>query len=329
MTSLSAELPLRDRSQTGLATAAVAVSTMFWGTAWMPMRLLKERGLDAVSTVVLLFLIVAVALSPAAYWRRQSLRADGRALVLAGLTGGTSMTCYYLSVTMTSIAHATLLFYLTPIWAVIIECVALKQRLRLISVVEVSLGLLGLCVILGPGLVSERTINLGDVLAFAAGISFAVSSFFMYSAPGPGASGYTWAWALGSVASAGLAAILVDAGGIARAIAVPGSGLAIFVPLLAFALCMFMPMNMLTLWGARLLSPARVSLLLMCEVAVAFMSSALLANDPFGVREAIGCCLVLGGSLVAPIAGLWPRRVDAEATPEPSRLSRRTQPESP
>ena len=304
MASLDAEI--RPRGGSGLPTLAVAFSTLFWGTAWLPMRFLNERGLDATAAVLLLFSILALALSPVIYRRRAMVFRDRRSLAIAGLTGGTSMTCYYLSVTMTSVAHATLLFYLTPIWAIVVECVALKRAPQRLNLIEVALGLLGLCVILGPGLLGDSSVNIGDVLAFVAGVSFAISSLYMYNAPEPGASGFTWAWALGSTASAGLFALGFDAGCIGRAAAVPNSGTAIFAPVVAFAILMFLPMNMLTLWGARLLSPTRVSLLLMCEVAVALGSAALFANEPFGLREAIGCCLVLSGSLIGPIFSLRP-----------------------
>ena len=52
------------------------------------------------------------------------------------------------------------------------------------------------------------------------------------------------------------------------------------------ALAWLLPLTWLLLWGARFLEPGRVSLLLLVEVAVAALSAALLAGEPFGLREA-------------------------------------------
>jgi drug/metabolite transporter (DMT)-like permease len=59
------------------------------------------------------------------------------------------------------------------------------------------------------------------------------------------------------------------------------------------ALAWLLPVTWLLLWGARFLEPGRVSLLLLFEVAVAATSAALLAGEPFGPREALGCLLIL------------------------------------
>lgn len=287
----------RGLSRLASPSLAVAFATLFWGTAWYPMRLLKERGLDADWAIVAIFAVVALSLTPFVIAARGRIAGHWRSFALAGLTGGVAMTCYYLSVTQTTIARATLLFYLAPAWTTLIELVVLKQRLHPSRFLEIGLGLFGLAAILGPTGGDWAAANVGDVLAAIAGVTFAVSTYYVYSEPQPGARGFTWAWAVGSVASAGLAGLLFNLDGLDRAVETPGLAL----PVLAIALVMFMPMNVLTLWGARQLSPTRVALLLMCEVAVAFASSAILAEEPFGLREAAGCALVLSASLVAPV----------------------------
>jgi hypothetical protein len=49
-----------------------------------------------------------------------------------------------------------------------------------------------------------------------------------------------------------------------------------------------------------------VSLLLLLEVAVAALSAALLAGEPFGVREAAGCILILAAGALEGGAELRP-----------------------
>ena len=74
------------------------------------------------------------------------------------------------------------------------------------------------------------------------------------------------------------------------------------------ALAWLLPCTWLLLWGARHLEPGRVALLLLLEVAVAASSAALLAGEPFGIREAMGCLLILGAGAVEALAELRPGR---------------------
>jgi hypothetical protein len=71
----------------------------------------------------------------------------------------------------------------------------------------------------------------------------------------------------------------------------------------------------LLLWGARFLEPGRVSLLLLFEVAVAATSAALLAGEPFGPREALGCLLILGAGALEGFAELRAARGPISALP--------------
>ena len=72
------------------------------------------------------------------------------------------------------------------------------------------------------------------------------------------------------------------------------------------ALAWLLPVTWLLLWGARFLEPGRVSLLLLLEVAVAAISAALLAGEPFGPREASGCLLILAAGALEGTAELRP-----------------------
>ena len=76
-----------------------------------------------------------------------------------------------------------------------------------------------------------------------------------------------------------------------------------------------LPFTWLLLWGARFLEPGRVSLLLLLEVAVAAVSAALLAGEPFGPREAAGCLLILAAGTLEGAAALRPAGRRASALP--------------
>jgi drug/metabolite transporter (DMT)-like permease len=81
------------------------------------------------------------------------------------------------------------------------------------------------------------------------------------------------------------------------------------------ALAWLLPVTWLLLWGARFLEPGRVSLLLLVEVAVAAISAALLAGEPFGLREAAGCLLILAAGALEGWSELRPGRRQVGSLP--------------
>ena len=59
-----------------------------------------------------------------------------------------------------------------------------------------------------------------------------------------------------------------------------------------------LPMFFLTIWPCAYLTPGRVGVLLMSEVVVAVISAAVLTDETFGLREALGTGLIVSAALV-------------------------------
>ena len=73
---------------------------------------------------------------------------------------------------------------------------------------------------------------------------------------------------------------------------------------------MIIPINFVALWSAKHLSPARVSLIFAIEAVIGIASAAVLLDEPFGWREAVGSALVIGSTLVDV---LWHRTPPAHS----------------
>ena len=58
---------------------------------------------------------------------KRNVRLDGRA-ILSGVLIGSTMILYSAAITETTVLRAVLLFYLTPAWSILIECVFLGRR---------------------------------------------------------------------------------------------------------------------------------------------------------------------------------------------------------
>ena len=74
--------------------------------------------------------------------------------------------------------------------------------------------------------------------------------------------------------------------------------------LLIFMALLVLPGTYASLWGPKYLSPGVVGLLFMTEIIVGAISVALLAGEPFGMRELMGVLLIAGASMLEPLLAL-------------------------
>ena len=74
--------------------------------------------------------------------------------------------------------------------------------------------------------------------------------------------------------------------------------------LLIFMALLVLPGTYASLWGPKYLSPGIVGLLFMTEIIVGAISVALLAGEPFGIRELMGVLLIAGASMLEPLLAL-------------------------
>jgi drug/metabolite transporter (DMT)-like permease len=287
---------------------AVALSASLWGLWWLPLRALAEAGLSGPALNAALYGIASVVLLPWYWRRRRRLAAGGLLLLGAGGLFGAALVSWNLALILGEVVRVTLLFYLAPVWATLLTLALLREPVGGLRVISVVLGLAGAAVLLGfaHGLPLPR--SAGDWLGLAAGVLFALSVTLVRK--GEAISGLEQT--LVSFAAAALLSVLL-------LLVAPHPGGPIASSTLAWAalaaLAWLLPCTWLLLWGARFLEPGRVSLLLLLEVAVAASSAALLAGEPFGLREAAGCFLILAAGALEGAAELRPARRQLSAVP--------------
>ena len=293
-----------------LPAAAVALSAGLWGLWWLPLRALAEAGLSGAAVNAALYGITSLALLPWFWRRRRRIAAGGLLLLSAGGLFGAALVAWNLALILGEVVRVTLLFYLAPVWATLLALGVLREPVGGLRVVSVALGLAGAVVLLGfvGGLPVPR--SGGDWLGLAAGVLFALSVTLVRK--GQAIEGFEQTMiAFGSAALFSLLLLLL----------LPDQGATFSPSVLAWAalaaLAWLLPVTWLLLWGARFLEPGRVTLLLLFEVAVAALSAALLAGEPFGLREAGGCLLILAAGALEGWAGLQPVRRQLGPPPAP------------
>ena len=277
-----------------LASIAVALCGSIWGVFWLPLRWLDTQGVGGGWTA-LIFNLVSL-LVPLPFLLRRAYWAGFVRHAPAGLLLGTAFSLYTVSLVMTDVLHAILLFYLTPVWSTLAARIMFGARLTWSRVIAVVLGLSGMAILLGvtDGLPMPR--NAGDWVALISGMLWAAGTMHSYARPASGVALPVFSFSLGGVISSAL----VLAVGLQMDLPLAASG-ALWPSLLWIilaALIFFVPPNFLILWAAQRLDPGRIGILLTTEVMVGAVSAALLSGEAFGISELVGTAFIISAGLV-------------------------------
>jgi drug/metabolite transporter (DMT)-like permease len=233
--------------------------------------------------------------------RFSKIKAAGVPLQAIGSSLGISMMLYSTALLYTDVIHAVLLYYLTPIWGALLAKVWLKEPISNNRIIGIVLGLSGMLVILNIDQGFPVPRNIGDWMALAAGIFWAVAANLLRRYPNYQALDITSTWFYWCSGFSVIVAYVTH----------PHVGpetvdavLNVSIWVLPFALLILMPIYFIAAWGTPKLNPGASGILYMTEISVGAISATLLTNEPFGMREILGVGLITAAGLtefVAPI----------------------------
>ncbi len=271
-----------------------------WGLFWIPLRALEEVGIHGLWITVVYFLIPTICLIPVTLKRWKHVKMGGLSLQLTAMISGGALLLYSSSIIYTDVVRAMLLFYLTPIWATILARVFLGDAITPSRIVAMAMAILGMLTIFGLGVQFPIPQNIGDWLGIASGVLWAVAMVRLRMSESHSAIELTAGFFQWSLIFSASAAFLLAPAYIPRAEqALPALPL-----LLIFMALLVLPGTYASLWGPKYLSPGIVGLLFMTEIVVGAISVALLAGEPFGIRELTGVLLISGASMLEPLLAL-------------------------
>ncbi len=274
---------------------AIMVSSASWGLFWLPLRHIEESGIHALWTGPVIFAALAIVFLPFVFWRWRNFVAIWKDFIIAGVFTGTAFALYAVSLNMTEVVCALLLFYVSPVWSTILGLLFLGERMNINRLLGVVMGIGGLVIILGDGFSFPFPQKAGDWFALISGMCWSLGSFRLFQ----GGKSYIFEKTFSFV----FWAVVVGA-----ALAVLPLGIESDSPRLeqiqsvwiwiAGVTLFLIPASWMIIWPATVLSPARIGILFMAEAIAGITSAALLTDEPFGTREIAGTLLVIGAAIV-------------------------------
>ena len=256
-------------------SVALAVGAALWGLYWLPLRTIENAGLSGAWSVVFFNACPLLVLCPLLLFHYRKLAGLFWPTVLAAVMIGLAFTLYANGLVETTVARATLLYYLTPVWSTMLGVIWLSEPLTKARIVAICVAFIGLILLLSGGGVTQLPLNKGDLYSFLSGIFWAVGLATLNRwAAIPIIPLTAFVFMFTTAMSAVLASVFY-------ADPVPLlSEIRVAFPTAAFwSIVILLPCFFVIFRVSQILFPGRVGLLTMSEVIVAIISAAVLLPE--------------------------------------------------
>ncbi len=285
-----------------LAVAGLLFNAFAWGVSWWPFRELGERGLHALWSTVFVYAlgIVAITVARPRAWG-QLLGAP--ALWWLVLASGATNATFNWGVTIGDVVRVVLLFYLMPVWAVLLARALLGEPLTRAALLRLALALAGAAVVLWPTPSATGDsasgwpvpATLAEWLGLAGGFAFALTNVLLRREAAQPEMARALAMFVGGAVVAGVLALALASG---SRVPWPGPAAewAAGVGLLAL---WFLAANLTLQYGAARLPANVTAVVMVSEVLFASASAVVLGASNITPALALGACLIVGASLLA------------------------------
>ena len=288
------------------AAAALVFNAFVWGTSWWPLRRLQDAGVHPLWSTALTFTLaslVIAAVRPRAVAQLLRTPALWALVVAAGCTNA----AFNWAIVIGDVVRVVLLFYLMPLWTVLLARAVLGERLTRVAALRIALGTLGALIVLWPdashvaatgGIALPLPRSLADWLGIVGGFSFAFNNVMLRREAHRPEEGRSLAMFAGGALVAGALAAALSAEG---AIAPPPPPAIAWLALALLVTVVFVAGNLCLQYGAARLPANGTAVVMLTEVLFASLSAVALGGGVLTARLAIGGALIVAGALLAAL----------------------------
>lgn len=271
------------------AVAALLTGAFVWGVIWYPYRVLRDAGIAGLAATTLTYAVAFVI--ALAVWRPRPTR-PAQPLLLLGLAfaaGGCNLG--YVMATLTGeVMRVLLLFYLAPLWTVLLSRLLLGERLDRFGAFVILLSLAGAATMLWrpqAGLPLPR--DFAEWTGLGAGFCFALYNVLSRRARELPVQQRV----LVAFAGVVLLGLLPAAVELPASVAAPAGAWG----LLLLTGALLLAVNIVVQYGLAHTAANQAIVIMLSEVGFAAVSSWLLAGETLGVREWSGGAMIIAASL--------------------------------
>jgi drug/metabolite transporter (DMT)-like permease len=270
-----------------LAVGAILFSAAMWGLIWYPMRLLEQVGMPVVWTTLVAYIAAALTATVHLLWIRKRLQHYWPPTLWAlALAAGLTNLAFLVALIEGEVVRVMLLFYLSPLWSVLLGHWWLGERISRQSLMMILIAMSGTFMMLWhPEIGFPWPHGLADWLALFASFMFSVNNVLSrkLAVVPMEIKTFTVYWGVVIVAIAVL--FLQQA-------TLPQVSLNIWLMVAVFGGLAFVSMTVAVLYGLARIAVFRAAILMLFELLVAAISAWLLTDESMSGAEWLGGALI-------------------------------------
>ncbi len=284
-----------------LPVLSCLLAATLWGILWYPLRLLEQMGVPGLWATLIIYIAALIPILPLLWKSKAGYKQQPVVFFLIGLFAGWTNLAFILAVIEGPVVRVLLLFYLSPIWTVLLGWVILKERLSMFAWTTVLIALFGAVIMhWQPSIGISLLHNKVDLLAISSGIAFAVTNVCVRKSgnvPIILKMGSAW---IGVITLSVLSIVLIN---------VPTPSITLNAGILAVGVgCIGMIIMTYTAqYGVTHLPLYRSAVIFLFEIVAGAVSAALLTTEVITLQEWIGGLMVMLAAWMTAMDSIRPK----------------------
>ena len=286
--------------QQSLAIFALLFGACCWGVIWYPYRLMADSGVSGIASSLYTY-IIAVVIGGAIFakhWR--GVFKLPKSIVWLSLIAGWTNLSYVLAVIDGEVVRVMLLFYLAPVWTLILAHFWLHEKTSKTGYIAIVVSLLGAYIMLANPLSGTLALPLpqskSDWLALSAGIGFAMTNVITRKADHLSLPAKSFAVWVGVIMVSLMMLPTMDT----HLPAPQFFSMTQWLIMLLIALSI-MAATLFVQYGVTKITATRASVLFLFELVVAAVAAHYLTNEVMTSSEWFGGSLILTAAVFAAL----------------------------
>ncbi len=283
-------------NKNSFAVFGLLFGALCWGIVWYPYRIMDNAGVPG---VVSSFYTYSIALVLAATYFARHWRGVFKlplSIIWLSLVAGWTNLSYVLAIIDGEVMRVMLLFYLSPLWTLILAHFWLKEETHLAGIIAIVTSLLGAYIMLSGPEVSGFPLpaNTAEWLALSSGLGFALTNVMTRKSVHLSLRAKSFAVWLG---------VIVVCLGAMPLMQVSLSSPAVFTPanwlIMGLIAILLLAATLFVQYGITMVKATRASVLFLFELVVAAVAAYFLTDETMHVNEWIGGTLIVVASVFA------------------------------
>ena len=160
------------------AVMACLMAAALWGLLWYPLRLLDASGMSGLWATLIIYVSALAVVFPLSIQHVWPKNTPWLSIVLLALASGWTNLAFILAMIDGTVVRVLLLFYLSPVWTIVLAWCFYREPINRHSALHLSLAFTGAMLLLWTEQINLQ-ISTADFMALSAGFAFAANNLLV------------------------------------------------------------------------------------------------------------------------------------------------------